>query len=137
MSKSKRYYVTTTLVITAAIIGLGIWGYYAIIQPIYLNNASQTQTKEMQSTADFEFAKYKNQGDVYGIEIEITGNTASNFDLVISNGKQDVNAASVKGKNIDFIYVNDWIADSCFIQLKSHDQPGGKVTVTCRFLALD
>lgn len=137
MSKSKRYYVTITLAITAAIIGLGIWGYYEIVRPIYLNNAIQTKTVEMKSTTYFEFAKHKEQGNVYGIEIEVNGDTRSNFNLMISDGKKDIHAASVKGKNIDFIYVNDWYSDSCFIRLEAHGKPGGKVKIDCRFLALD
>lgn len=137
MSKPKKHYISVTLAITALIVALGIWGYFEYVRPIYLNNANQTETIDLKSDLNFEFGKHKDQGKVYGIEIEISGNSDSNFDLIISNGVQDVHAASIKGKDIDFIYKNDWYADSCYLIVIPKDEVGGRITVDCRFLALE
>jgi len=137
MSKKKKHYVTITLLFTGLIIVLGIWGYNKIIRPTYLNNANQTKTINLKSNTELAFGKYDNQGDVFGIEIEVSGNSASNFDLIISNGEQDMHAATIKGEDIEYIYKNDWYVDSCFLTVIPKGKVGGKVTVDCRFLALD
>lgn len=136
MPRRGKYYVQTSLVIVALIIGLSLWGYFAYIQPIYLNNSAQTETIDLKKETNFTFGKYLDQGKIYGIEIEVSGNSNSNFDLIISNGIQDVHAASIKGKDIQFIYKNDWNTDSCFLNVFPKGEIGGKVKVECRFLAL-
>lgn len=137
MSKLKKNTVSVTLLMTALIIGLGIWGYFEFIRPIYLNNSNQTETIDLKSETKFAFGKHKDQGAVYGIEIEMSGNSASNFDLIISNGDHDKHAATIKGKNVEFIYKNDWHEDSCFLLIIPKGKVDGKITVDCRFLALD
>lgn len=137
MRKKQRYYTTITLVVTTLIVVLGIWGYNAIIRPIYLNNKNQTKTIVLEPKTKVAFGKYPEQGKIYGIEIEITGNANSNFDLMLSDGAQNLSAASIKGKDIDFTYVNNWTADSCFIQMIPRGKVGGKVTIDVRFLALE
>jgi hypothetical protein len=137
MAKRGKYYVPTSLAIVALIIGLSFWGYFAYIRPIYLNNATQTETISLKKERNFAFGKHLDQGKVYGIEIEVSGNSDSNFDLIISNGVQDVHAASIKGEDIEFIYKNDWNTDSCFLKVLPKGDVGGEITVECRFLALE
>ena len=137
MSKKKRFSTATILIFTTITIGLAIWGYFSIIRPIYLNNANQTKTIEIKSDTELAFGKHKDQGDVYGIEIEIKGDAASNFDLLISDGKEDKHVASVKGENFNYVYKNNWTSDSCFLKVLPHGKNGGTITVDCRFLALE
>lgn len=136
MTKHGKYYVPTSITIAALIIGLGFWGYFAYIRPIYLNNATQTETIDLKKEKNLAFGKHLDQGKVYGVEIEVSGNVYSNFDLIISNGVKDVHAASVKGKDIEFIYKNDWNTDSCLLSVFPKGEIGGKISVKCRFLAL-
>jgi hypothetical protein len=133
----KKKSVPITLVGTLIVIVLGIWAYYEFVRPIYLNNVNQSETIKLKNDTDFAFGKHSDHGKVYGIELEMSGNSASNFDLIISNGTEDVHMAIVKGKNIEFIYKNDWYSDSVFLELIPKKEIGGKVTVECRFLALD
>ncbi|NRA12437.1 MAG: hypothetical protein HRT57_10840 [Crocinitomicaceae bacterium] len=137
MAERGKYYVTISIAIVAAIIVLGFWGYFAYIRPIYLNNTPQTETIDLKKETEFAFGKHIDQGKIYGIEIEMSGDSDSNFDLLISNGIQDVHVASIKGEDIEFIYKNDWNTDSCFLTLLPRGYIGGKVTVECRFLALE
>tara|TARA_B110000879_G_scaffold181940_1_gene239600 strand:+ start:238 stop:720 length:483 start_codon:yes stop_codon:yes gene_type:complete len=137
MANRGKYYVPVSLTIAALIIGLGFWGYAAYIRPIYLNNAAQTETIDLKKETNFTFLKHLDQGKVYGIEIEVSGNVKSNFDLIISNGDKEVHAASLKGKNIQFLYKNNWSTDSCFLSVLPKGEIGGKVTIDCRFLALE
>ncbi len=81
------------------------------------------------------FGKYSDQEKVFGIELEITGQAKSNLDIIISDQKGDKHVASVKGKNLDFTYKNDWYTDSCFITIIPRDEVGGKAEINCRFLA--
>lgn len=133
----KKKSVPFTLIGTVIVIGLGIWAYYEYIRPIYLNNSNQTETIDLKKDTDFAFGKHKGHGNVYGIELEMSGNSESNFDLIISDGTKDVHMATIKGKNVDFIYKNDWYADSIFLQLIPRGEIGGEIAVDCRFLALD
>ena len=133
----KKKSVPIALVSTVIIIALGIWSYYKFIRPIYLNNSNQTETINLKNDRNFAFGKHPDHGNVYGIELEMSGNSDSNFDVIISDGTKDVHMASVKGKNIDFVYKNDWYSDSIFLEIIPRKTVGGKVTVDCRFLALD
>ena len=57
----KRHLSVITLIITALIIIVGIWGYYAIIRPMYLNNVAQTKEISLSNEQKLAFGKYENQ----------------------------------------------------------------------------
>jgi len=67
----------------------------------------------------------------------MTGNSDSNLDILISDEDGNRHAASVKGKNLDFVYKNSWTGDSIFIQMVPRGAAGGNVEINCRFLAVD
>ncbi|MBL4861811.1 MAG: hypothetical protein JKY09_02185 [Crocinitomicaceae bacterium] len=133
----KKKYTFTTLIITAILVIIGILSYYKIIRPIYLNNMNQVVSIDLSKEQNVALGKYKNQKSIYGIELEISGKTSSNFDLMISNGEQNVHAATIKGGEIDFVYKNDWYSDSCFLYFLPRGDKPGKLTIYCRFLALN
>lgn len=132
-----RKYVRATIISTLAIIGLFIFCYYWFIRPVYLNNLDQSRSISLKKTQTISFGKYEDQKKVFGIELEITGNSSSNVDIVLSDENGVRHTAAVKGKDLDFVYKNEWYGDSCFIQITPRKKVGGKIDVNCRFLAID
>ncbi len=104
---------------------------------MYLNNLDQKRTVSLENEQIIRFGKYSDQGKVFSIELEITGNAKSNVDIYLSNEKGPQHAAAVKGKNMEFTYKNDWFGDSCYIEIVPRGKEGGKVDISCRFLALE
>lgn len=134
---SKRNYVRNTIISTLIIIGLFVSCYWYYIRPMYLNNLDQQKSISLKKTQKVAFGKFADQNKVFGIELEIKGNSASNVDIVIADEKGMRHIAAVKGKNLDFVYKNDWLGDSCFIEVIPRKKVGGTLEVNCRFLAID
>lgn len=132
-----RNHVRATVISTLIIIGLFVFCYYWFIRPIYLNNWDQNKKVSLKKEQTIAFGKYANQNKVFGIELEMTGNSDSNLDILISDEDGNRHAASVKGKNLDFVYKNSWTGDSIFIQMIPRGASGGNVEINCRFLAVD
>lgn len=133
----QRNYIGATLISTLVIIGLFVFSYFWFIRPMYLNNLDQNKTVSLKKERTIAFGKYKDQQKVFGIEVEITGHSDSNVDITISDGKKIYHTAAVKGKEMDFVYKNDWHEDSCFITIIPRGKVGGKAEINCRFLAVD
>ena len=131
--KNLRITITTTLIIT----GLFVFSYYWFIRPMYLNNLDHSKSISLKKEQIIAFGKYPSQGKVFGIELEITGNSDSNLDIFLSNKKGPQHTAAVKGKQLEFVYKNDWLGDSCFIEIIPRGEIGGKLEINCRFLALE
>jgi len=104
---------------------------------MYLNNLDQNRTVSLEKEQIIRFGKYPDQGKVFSIELEITGNAKSNVDIYLSSEKGPQHAAAVKGKNLEFTYKNDWYGDSCYIEIVPRGAKRGKVDINCRFLALE
>jgi len=104
---------------------------------MYLNNTEQNRSVTLDKHRIIRLGKYPEQKKVFGIELEIKGNAKSNVDIFLSNEKGPKHTAAVKGKNLDFVYKNAWYGDSCFIEIVPRGTKGGKVDVSCRFLARD
>jgi hypothetical protein len=104
---------------------------------MYLNNLDQHKSITLQKTQIVAFGKYPDQKGIFGIEIEIKGQSKSNVDLLISDIEGLKHGASVKGKNLDFVYKNDWYSDSCYIRILPRGEVDGKLDIHCRFLATD
>ena len=131
--KTVRYTIVSTLII----IGLFVFCYIYFIRPIYLNNIDHSETIFIKKEQRIRFGKHENQDNVFGIELEITGNATSNLDIIISNQEGDQHIASVKGESLDFTYKNEWYDDSCFLTILPKGKPGGRVNIVCRFLSMD
>ena len=129
--------MATLIVSTLLIIGLFVFCYYWFIRPMYLNNLDQQKTISLKKEQTVSFGKCENQKNVFGIELEITGNSASNVDIILADENETKHTAGVKGKNLDFVYKNDWYGDSCFITIIPRKEIGGNVEINCRFLARD
>jgi hypothetical protein len=129
--------VRITIISTLIIIGLFIFSYYWFIRPMYLNNLDQNRSVTLRKEQTIRLGKYSDQKKVFGIELEIKGNSDSNVDIILSDENGPKHTAAVKGKNLDFVYKNDWFGDSCLIEIVPRGAIGGKVDVNCRFLALD
>jgi hypothetical protein len=133
----KNNRTVTTIILSVLIIIVSVISYYQFIRPVYLNNQNQEATINFSRSEVVGFGKYEDQDKIFGIEIEIKGETASNFELAISNGEQQVHSAKIKGGTVDFIYKNDWYADSCFLLVTPLGEAVGTLHVDLRFLALD
>lgn len=133
----RKNHVRATIISTLIIIGLFIFCYYWFIRPIYLNNWDQSKTISLKKEQTIAFGKYEGQNKVFGIELEMTGNSDSNVDVLISDEKGNRHVASIKGKNMDFVYKNSWTGDSLFINIVPREAIGGKIEINCRFLAVD
>ena len=131
--KSARITIISTLII----IGLFVFSYYWFIRPMYLNNMDQNRVVLLKKEQSVAFGKYADQKKVFGIELEITGDSDSNVDIILSDEKGVRHTAAVKGKNLDFVYKNEWYGDSCFVEIVPRKALGGKLEVNCRFLAKD
>ena len=131
----KQKTVRFTLISTLIIIGLFITSYYWFIRPLYLNNLDQNRIVLLKERQTVAFGKYTNQQIVFGIELEIKGQADSNVDIFLSDEKGLVHTAAVKGKDLDFVYKNQWYGDSCFVEIRPRKTIGGKLEVNCRFLA--
>ncbi len=134
MKSSKT--VRITIISSLIIIALFVISYFWFIRPMYLNNLDQNRSVSLKKEQVIRFGKYPDQGKVFGIELEISGNANSNVDIFLSSEKGPQHMAAVKGKNLDFTYKNDWHGDSCFIEIVPREEAGGKVEINCRFLAL-
>jgi len=132
-NKTVRFTIISTLIIIA----LFIFCYFWFIRPIYLNNLDQNRSISIKKEQTIAFGKHKNQKQVFEIELEIKGNAHSNLDIIISDQKSDKHLASVKGKNLDFTYKNEWYDDSCFVTIIPRNATGGKAEIICRFLAVE
>lgn len=131
----QRKPVRNTILSSLIIIGLSAFCYYWFIRPMFLNNMDQNRNISLEKEQIIKFGKYVDQKKVFGIELEIKGNSDSNVDIVLSDENGVKHSAAVKGKNLDFVYKNDWFGDSCFIEMIPRGKVGGQVDVNCRFLA--
>lgn len=133
----KKNLTRNTVISTLTIILLFVFCYYWFIRPIYLNNLDQNKSISLKKTQLVSFGKYSDQQNIFGIELEITGQSDSNVDIIISDEEGPKHTAAVKGKNLDFVYKNDWYGDSCFVELVPRGKVGGKIEINCRFLSMD
>jgi hypothetical protein len=134
---STRRATRIALLILLILIGFVVYRYYANVRPMLAENAGQTQTISLQKHQEIAFGKDKNMERVSGIQVEITGHSDSNLDVVLSNGKTLMHVAAVKGEKLHFMYQNAWTDDSCFVRISPQEAVGGKLKITCRFLSED
>jgi hypothetical protein len=118
------------------IIILGILAYKSYIKPMYDQNMGIEVSRSITDTTLISFGKKKTQEDVFSVELELTGKTSKNLEIVLSNSEGPVHSALIKGGNPEFTYVNDWYNDSLFMRIIPKDGENGKVEVTCRFITL-
>lgn len=120
----------------AIIISLVILAYLYVLNPIYTQNNEHRKSIELKTTnREIVFKKHTNQEEVFSLELEITGQTKHNFTVALSNGKEFVHYARIKGNKVDFTYVNDWYSDSIIIQVTPEENENGKLDFSCRFIS--
>lgn len=125
------------LLIAVLIIVLGYFIYSKYLSHLYANNIGQNFQINLQNTSDLSIGKLKGQENIFGIEFELTGKTASNFGVSISNGEQVIHQARIKGgSEVEFIYKNDWYSDSLFLLIEREPLENGILEIECRFLGI-
>ena len=126
-----------TLVIAIIVIVFGIFVYQKYLAPLYANNLGQNATIHLSKDKKVAFGKISGQENIFGIEIEITGKTKSNFGLKISNAESLVHNARIKGgKKVDFVYKVDWYSDSVYFEFETEPFESGVLDVEYRFLGM-
>lgn len=133
----KKYSALIILAFSLVFIILGYFAYTGYIKPLYDNNIGQKETINLAKKKSQIFYKKPDQGDVFSVEIEISGATRSNFGLEILDGNRAVHAAKIKGGNdVEFTYVNEWYNDSISFNFQTEAFEDGVLNIECRFLCL-
>lgn len=132
----KKSLTPSVFIITGLLIILAFFGYTKIIKPFYQNNVAQNIQINLTEDQNLELIKYPNQKSIYGIEIEITGNSDSNLELAIANPESTISNAIIKKGYIDFVYKSDWYSDTCLLNIHSLEKNNGKLKVEYRFLGM-
>jgi hypothetical protein len=131
----KKNMTVISVIFAVLFVILGIVLYRIYIVPFYQNNLSQTVTIVLDKDQQVVLVKNPEQEHIFSIEIEITGETKNNLDILISNpSKTLVHNARIKGGTIDYVYANDWYEDTCFIDVKVAKSSREKIEVECRFI---
>jgi hypothetical protein len=133
MIKKKMTLISVIFAILFVILGIVLYRMYIV--PFYQNNVSQTVTITMDKNQQLVLVKNPEQEHIFSIEIEVTGSSKNNFELLVSNpSKTLVHNARLKGGTIDFIYATDWFDDTCFIDISMAKPSYDKLEVECRFI---
>ena len=133
----KKKSALVTFILATVIIVIGYFIYQKYLAPLYANNLGQTVTVNLSNDHYVSLGKIPGQEHIFGIEIEISGQTQSNFGIGISNTEALLHNARIKGgKKIDFIYKNDWYADSLFLVFDTENNENGQLKIDYRFLGM-
>lgn len=118
------------------IAAIGFAAYFFILAPIYSQNQDHKKTISFHGIdKTISFHKHSNQEEVFSLELEISGQTDKNFEVLLSDGMQTLHYARVKGGQVDFTHVGDWYSDSLVVMLKPSSDEKGKLDITCRFIS--
>lgn len=133
---NKKFTFPLFLGVLGLVVAIGFAAYYFILAPIY--NQNQDHKASISFTGidkTVSFHKHSNQEEVFSLELEISGRTDKNFEVLLSDGIQALHFARVKGGNVDFAHVGDWYSDELVVILKPSSDERGKLDITCRFIS--
>jgi hypothetical protein len=124
-----------TLIITALLIVLGYFAYTNYLVPFYQNNQQFTKTVNLSSDQNLVLVADKEQKNIGGLEIEITGTSNNNVSIITyDSGKQNIQSAMLKKGEIDHINILNWSQDSCFMDITIPKNTKGKLVINYRFI---
>ncbi len=133
----KRNYTKTTIILSIAIIILGIYMYKQYVSPLYINNEQQSIQIDLAKESSVTLKKNKNQDEIFAIEIEILGKSSSNLNILSKDSVGKIfKEIKLKKGNIDFIYQNEWYSNTCILEFSSEQVMKGKLKINYRFLEL-
>lgn len=133
----KKRSTLITFILSILIIIVGYLAYIKYIRPTYLFNPTQTKEVVLGETNLITLIKHTDQQDIFGIEIEVNGNSSGIFDMMVFNETGLVHTIALKGEEVDYIYKNDWYSDTCFLKFIERDNANGELSVEYRFLGLN
>jgi hypothetical protein len=90
--------------------------------------------KELSNSKEIHLKKMDAQTSVYGLELEITGNTAGNITLLFGpeKGKYQHEVVLKKGV-VEYDFSSDWCDENCFIYLLSENGTKANIGIDYRF----
>ncbi|MFT5859535.1 MAG: hypothetical protein ACI865_001638 [Flavobacteriaceae bacterium] len=131
----KKNLSVITLILAVLILVLGYVLYEKYIVPFNQNNSSKTRSIVLDKDHHLVLTKQKDQGKIFSLELEITGNAADIVEIIISNpSKTTAYNARIKGGEIDFDYINDWYDDTCILDIQATKTSSDKLTIESRFI---
>jgi hypothetical protein len=89
---------------------------------------------ELNNSMEIHLKKMDAQTSVYGLELEITGNTAGNITLLFGpeKGKYQQEVVLKKGA-VHYDFSSDWYDENCFIYLHSENATKADIEIDYRF----
>lgn len=133
----KSSYTITVLLFSAFIIALAIFTYREYLGPMLRNSKTTDKKIDLASDSLLHFRKPNTQGDIYSIEIDITGTSTNNLDIDIMKDGNVLHRARVKRGEVDFYYAADWYSDSMTLIFHRPLSTDGLLNVSTRFISLD
>lgn len=131
----KKNLTWITFVLTGLVLVLGYFLYQEYISPIYLNNVSKTELVRLSKDQHVVLVKNSEQGNIFSIELEITGKSTDILEILISNpSRTSAYSARIKGGEIDFTYTTDWFEDTCILDIHPVKASNDQLTIESRFI---
>tara|TARA_R110002072_G_scaffold234192_1_gene391762 strand:- start:18680 stop:19087 length:408 start_codon:yes stop_codon:yes gene_type:complete len=133
----KKRLPITTFIISILIVVLSYFMYQNYIAPIYLNNKQQEIDVNLANNQIITLQKTPKQKQIYSIELEISGNSASNLSIVVADSigvlKKEI---KLKKGEIDYLFQDEWYSSACNLSFSSKQKMDGNLKINYRFLGL-
>ena len=111
--------------------------YQNYIAPIYLNNKAQEESIDLSQNQIVTLSKSSEQKRVYSIELEFSGNSASNLSIVLTDSIGiPMKEIKLKKGEIDYMFQDEWYSSECTLTFSSKEKMKGELEVEYRFLGL-
>ena len=134
----KKNLTKTTILLVIAIVFVGIYIYKEYVSPLYINNGQQTTQINLSKNDRIILRKKTKQRQIFALEIEIVGESATNLTVVsINSDGQTIKEMKLKKGTIDFMYQNEWYTDDCTLQFSAREKMKGELKINYRFLGLN
>ncbi|MBL1281605.1 MAG: hypothetical protein COA33_015115 [Fluviicola sp.] len=133
----KKRLPITTFIISILIVVLSYFMYQNYIAPIYLNNKAQEESIDLSQNQIVTLSKSSEQKRVYSIELEFSGNSASNLSIVLTDSIGiPMKEIKLKKGEIDYMFQDEWYSSECTLTFSSKEKMKGELEVEYRFLGL-
>lgn len=126
---------------TASKISLLIFAVLAFIAWVYVlslptNKTRQVTLEVMDKISTVELVKYKHQGAIHGLQLQITGKIKGKG--ILKQGYSDTAFYRIDtiSQQIDLNYGSDWYQNNCILIYEPLTAKRGNIAISYKFLAL-